>query len=65
LNARNVHKILKKRGYTLKPTDDSHLGVFDKHGNLVAMTLMPGRKSSKEITHSMKRFLRSIGVNNV
>lgn len=62
MNARNVHKQLKRLGYELKPTDDAHMGVYDSSGKLVAMTLMPGRKHAKEITYDMKKFLREIGV---
>jgi len=62
MNARNIHKELKKRGYDVRPTDDAHMGVYDGSGKLVAMTLMPGRKHAKELTYDMKKFLREIGV---
>jgi hypothetical protein len=52
--------MLKKRGYDLRPTDDAHMGVYTQDGRLVGMTLMPGRKGSKEITFAMKKLLREI-----
>lgn len=60
MNARHAHKFLKKRGYELRPTDDAHMGVYAPDGTLVGMTLMPGRKSSKELTFAMKKLLREI-----
>jgi hypothetical protein len=60
MNARHAHKILKKRGYDLRPADDSHMGVYTQDGTLVGMTLMPGRKGSKEITFAMKKLLREL-----
>jgi hypothetical protein len=60
MNARHAHKMLKKRGYDLRPTDDAHMGVYTQDGRLVGMTLMPGRKGSKEITFAMKKLLREI-----
>lgn len=62
MNARQVHKMLRQRGYELRPSDDSHMGVYDKQGRLVAQTLMPGRKSAKEITFAMKKFLRQENI---
>lgn len=58
MNARQIHKILRERGYDVRPSDDAHMGVYDKDGRLVAQTLMPGRKQSKELTFQMKKFLR-------
>lgn len=62
MNARHAHKLLKKNGYDLRPTDDAHMGVYSKDGRLVGMTLMPGRKGSKEITYAMKKLLRDLSI---
>jgi hypothetical protein len=60
MNARHAHKMLKKRGYELRPADDAHMGVYTADGQLIGMTLMPGRKGSKEITFAMKKLLREV-----